>query len=70
MVAYLRWAGLSLGLGLGLASRRNRRRVAAGCAAAALAATAVESIPIAEIDNVTVPIAAGLVARRFFSAAT
>lgn len=58
MIAYLRAAGLDLGMPATISARR----LAAGCAAAAAAGALAESLPAREVDNVTVPLAAGLVA--------
>lgn len=52
---YLRVCGVPLGIGhLSLAE------LSIGCAACAAAAAAVESLPMKEIDNITVPLTAAL----------
>jgi dolichol kinase len=58
MVLYLRAAGVPLGVG-----SLSHAQLARGCALAAAAAAAVESLPLVEVDNLTVPAAAALVAR-------
>jgi len=58
MVAYLRACGVGLGVG-----ELSAWRLAAGCAQCALAATLVESLPVREIDNLTVPAVAALVSK-------
>jgi dolichol kinase len=62
-LCYLRAAGAPLGASAAAATPGG---LAAGAAAAALAAALVESLPLREVDNLTVPLAAGLAAAAAF----
>ncbi|KAI8468591.1 MAG: hypothetical protein J3K34DRAFT_7229 [Monoraphidium minutum] len=62
-ILYLRACGEPLGVGHLSISALSR-----GCALCAAAAAAVESLPFPEVDNLTVPLAAALVAHAVFGA--
>jgi dolichol kinase len=57
-IAYLRAFGVGLGI-----EHLGAAELARGCALCAAAAAAVESLPVKEVDNVTVPVVAALVSR-------
>jgi dolichol kinase len=63
IIMYLRAFGLPLGVG-----HLSAAQLSSGCALCAAAAALVESLPVKEVDNITVPLTAAVAAGWAFGA--